>query len=291
MEVNALPTCCWLGLTCLPGLAAQAGMADAPAATSAREASLADEWRWARSALPRLSGYQPLDLEPVPVGALLDWAPEGKTILVYDWDCRPIRLSRFEGTLAGDVDEKTTIEHGIKRVEASTVRYGAEISYLGSGWTEYERDARGRWVEAGAGAPGCLNVPPGTLNRVTRTAAWYAGAIVFLKAVCETTRRTTSPCSGGGQRTCESCAMLGLEVESHSPGMGMYRRGRSGVGIEKTKPIDCSQPCPEDPSKETLEHLNRILAKRRFLTTRTQGTRPALFRSRKTCMRYRSKHR
>jgi hypothetical protein len=251
----------------------------------------AEQWKWALSVLPQLSGYQPLDLGGSPMEELRKWVPPGKSITVYDERCRPIRVSLHEGVLSGDTNIQTTYHKGVKKVEALTVEYGTTIAYLGPGWTEYEKNAKGKWVEVGGGGMGCLETRPGVLNKVTRDAAWYGGFVASLNVVCGSPLSWTDTCLDGSSRVCKKCNSLRLEVHSVTPGIGVGRFGTTGAGIHPDKPVDCSIPCPVDTKANEREKLNRILKGREFLSIGTGQGVPTLFRFRKTCEKYRIKPR
>jgi len=166
-----------------------------PAAGAAEQLSDAKAWRAACAELPELKQYRPLFIEPRPFDELRAWVPEGQTVRVWDENCKPIDLQRHEGLLAGDVEIETSFHKGVKRVSARTAHFGHGVSYTGPGWTEYEKDARGRWQEVGGGGMGCLETRHGVLSRVTRDSAHYDGAALFRsKRACRRHRRSqTSP--------------------------------------------------------------------------------------------------
>ncbi len=275
--------------------AAAAGAALLLSALTARggeaEADFAAAWQRATAALPALADYRPLELGAVPLPALLAWVPADGSALVYDSRCRPIRVRRDNDALVGRTEVKTTVTGGVKRVESRTVRFGRSIDLLVPGWTSYERDAAGRWVESGGGGRSELESRPGTLSRVTDQAAWYAGFLVELELACNRPLEVTSPCRQGGERTCRRCRALGVRARSVSPGFGVGSGHAGPQRIRTSEPVDCSGPCPPDPTAATRARLAPLLQGRTFLTVPGDDQPPALFRSREACRRWRTRRR
>ena len=272
--------CCLLG-TARPGLT---GPGTQPAPEQNEDP--AEEWKKACAQFEALKGYRPLFLKPKPISELLAWVPEGEVVQVFDEHCRPIELARHEGHLAGDTDIKTTFHKGTKRVQARTAHFGYSVSYTGPGWTDYEKDAKGRWQEVGGGGMGCFAPRPGVLNRVTRDAAWYSGSAVMLKVGCNWVEEYTSSCIGGGERVCRTCRSLQLDVlqgRIHHARGPVVRHGSS-------KPMDCSAPCPNNTLVGTRDRLNQYLAGKKFISRETFGDSPVLFRSRKACRLHRARN-
>lgn len=250
----------------------------------------AEAWRAACAELPELGSYRPLFLEPRPFDELMAWVPEGKTIRVYDENCKPIDLVRHEGHLAGDMEEKTTFHKGLKRISARTAHFGLDVSYTGPGWTDYERDEEGRWQEVGGGGMGCFEIRAGTLGRVTREAAFYNGTLVTFEVVCWSQLEELGKCADGSPRKCQRCEGIRLDAKSNSPGRMIRYRGPM-VRQSSSKPVDCSRPCPADELGARVERLNRYLDGKRFISTDEFDSGAALFRSRKACRRHRARSR
>ena len=245
-----------------------------------------EAWREACAELEALSAYRPFSLRPRVIDELLSWVEEGKSIRVYDEDCRPIDVMRHEGELAGDVDIKTSFHEGIKRESARTAHFGYSISYTGPGWTDYEKNEKGKWEEVGGGGMGCFDPRPWLLSRVTKDAAWYGGAKVSLKIHCRWVTEETSPCIGGGKRICRHCRSLRIDVLQAN-----HIRKFSGEVMMRqsgSKPLDCSAPCPKNSLIETRDRLNRYLEGKKFFSPEATDEEAVLFRSLKACRRHRS---
>ncbi len=245
-----------------------------------------EAWREACAELEALSEYRPFPLRSRLIDELLSWVDEGKSIRVYDEDCRPIDVMRHEDELAGDVDIKESFHEGIKRVEARTAHFRYSISYTGPGWTDYEKNEKGKWEEVGGGGAGCFEPRSGLLSRVTKEAAWYDGAEVSLKVSCRWVTEETSPCIGGGKRICRHCRSLRVEV-LQARHLRQYP-GEATIRQSGSKPLDCSAPCPKNTLIETRDRLNRYLEGKAFFGSDVSGEGAVLFRSLKACRRHRS---
>lgn len=250
------------------------------------------QWKEAREEVEELKSYRPLFLKPTPVDELLAWVPKGKTVKLFDEKCRPVQVERNNGVLTGLVDVKTTISKGVKSVHFKTGHFGLSVSYTGPSSTTYTRNKKGQWVRNSSGGRGSLETRVGALNRVTKNAAFYGGAVVVLKAVCRSYDSKCAICEGGGKRSCRTCRSIQIQAKSRSHGIGFgYAKTPSKSVTPCLKKADCSQPCPVDVLGKKIAKLNAFLKGKQFVTVDSDiENPPALFRTRKACRRHRAKH-
>jgi len=252
----------------------------------------AKQWKEAREEVEELKRYRPLFLKPTPLDELLAWVPEGKKVQLFDEKCHPVKLERNEGVLTGPVDVKTKISKGVKSVHFKTGHFGLNVAYTGPSSTSYIRNKKGQWIRNSSGGIGSLESRAGALNRVTKNAAYYGGAVVSLKAVCRSYQEKCAICAGGSKRTCRTCRSIQIQAKSRSHGIGFgYVKAPVKRASPCLKEVDCSKPCPEDVLSKKIAQLNSFLKGKEFVTLNSDiENPPILFRTRKACRRHRARH-
>lgn len=276
----------------------QKGAKQAPVAQPAT-ADPATTWKAACAELKEFNEYRPLFTEPTPLDELLAWVAEGKHIQLFDEKCRPIRVERNEDELTGKIDVKTTVSRGVKRVRWRTAHFAMDVNYTGPNDAEYEKNVQGNWEEVGGGGMGSLETRSGALNRVTKDAAFYGGAMVSLTVECRTYQEISGTCANGDKRTCRTCVSLRVRAHSRSSGIGFGYAGASvaasagSSGEQKPSadaPLDCSKPCPPDTLSDSMHRLNAFLKGKELVTLSSLvDDMPILFRSRRACQLHRAK--
>ncbi len=251
----------------------------------------AKQWKEAREEVEELKNYRPLFLKPTPLDELLAWVPKEKKAKLFDEKCRPVKVERNEDVLTGPVEVKTKISKGVKRVNFKTGHFGLSVSYTGPYSTSYKKDKQGQWVSYSSGGMGSLETRTGALNRVTKNAAFYGGAVVSLKAVCRSYHSKSVNCAGGGKRTCRICRSIQIQAKSRSQGIGFGYVGAAAKGVSfELKEFDCSKPCPVDVLGKKIAQLNSFLKGKKFVTLDSDiENPPILFRTRKACRRHRAR--
>ncbi len=255
-----------------------------PGPEASARPSFDEAWGWVKAQAPaeaaELSAVEPSKL----VAALLDWAPPGGTITVFDRACRPHEVTRGERTLSGPANVTTTISGNTKRVHEDTVQFGFDTFFTCGGEGTYERRG-GAWELVESSATGCMSTPSKHISKVTEDEVWYGGETVKVALYCASRAREVQECRGGGQRVCSVCNRLGIGVKT-----GHGRGGQSSIqSSTKVDGVDCTVSCPADLISEKIALYDPALAGV-SLERRSDEPHPSLFRTRAACRAYARAH-
>jgi hypothetical protein len=239
-------------------------------------------WAWAVERFPALADHAAIDHGEL-VAQLPEWFPDGRVFVrTSDSKCFPVVGEWTDGSFVGRARETVTVKGRTKE----RVWYTIEISpsgivETGPGAETYTRNAKGKWEVTGGWGVGCMDVLAHRwLSEVTPDAIYFAGYEYTLTIECAGERVTTDVCIGGGERVCKQCA--GLWAQPHASNMG-FGRGRMGIGVKASTPIDCSAPCPADTLAPLVEPLGAIVKGRRFSGLASMDG--AVYKSRRACQR------
>ena len=251
-----------------------------------------EAWAWLRTELPEKTASLRPARDDGRLERLLAWAPPSATITVYDRACRPLKVSRHEHALAGEVNVRTAVRGRTKTVSGDTAQFGSHV-FLSCGFdVTYERDASGKWVQTATGATGCASFPSDSLSEVTDAAAWYGARPVQKAEVkCGIARQETQRCRDGSERTCSTCQRLSLALHFVDPGTrGEYALSASSrVQLQTSvpgQPVDCALPCPVDERSAKVAAANAALQLGKLERIGLEA-HPTLFRTLAACRAYR----
>lgn len=246
-----------------------------------------DAWAWVRTERPEEAAHLRPSAAAAQLERLLAWAQPGGTVTVFDRACRPLRLTRNEATLDGDIHVRTRVLGDRKTVHGDSIAFGHGITVTCGYDLDYERTRGGKWRQAGVAATGCDTTIGHQLSEVTATAAWYGGTAVTVQVSCTSRREEAQRCLDGSTRTCAACDRIGLDVQSRESG-----HGSAGVALRvpaSGAPVDCSTPCPPDVRSAKVAAVN-VALRGASLERIGLERHPTLFRTRAACEAYREQH-
>jgi hypothetical protein len=233
-------------------------------------------------------GEWPDELEGValafPSRRLLSWVPKGQTlkatIFSEHYDSAPVGLSRCEGKGCGYLVGRVVREQRIhgSRVEreiyeiALDDRISDEHDCAMLEW----KDRRGQWHEDSSGW-GCSghHPPEPVLSFIDNSKAIYAGEPLVLHGVCAGPKGWR-PCARGGERRCDTCKAVGLDIEVGGADPVLTIEAEERVdGLHQR----CDEACPvsTNPSIERLRILGEHVRHRGADVTSAGGL-PSLWR-------------
>jgi hypothetical protein len=270
------------GLVLLLAEAGHAQVAGVPPETNTQAAyDLNAELAWAR-------GEWPNELDRValafPGRRLLSWVPKGQTMKGYifseHYDCAPVELSRCEskgcGYLVGQVISEQRIQRGRVEREVYGIALDERISDEHDCATLEWKDRRGQWHEDSVNC-GCSghHPPELVLSFIDNSKAIYAGEPLVIQGVCAGPKEWL-PCARGGERLCDTCKAVSLEIEVDGATPVLTIGAEEGVdGLHQ----HCDEPCPESTNPR-IERL-RILVehmRHRGADVTSAGGLPSLWR-------------
>jgi hypothetical protein len=250
--------------------------------------SAVDAWQWLRKTLPKETAKLRLDESSATLEKLLALAPGQAAATFFDRSCQPLKLTRHERTLAGDVNESTSIEGRRKTVHRDGIAFGFDITVVCGSDTIYEHEASGAWVEKGGSATGCAHSFGHYLSDVRDGQIWYGAEQATLTVGCAARYAQDQRCTDGTTRTCARCTEASIDVKR----MRSFTRTHAtsaGVRERPNAAVDCSVPCPADELGPMIEAANAALADAAFEEIGNER-HPTLFSDRAACTAYRQKH-
>ena len=257
------------------------------------------ELSWARREWPE-------ELDKVklayPSQRLLSWVPAGKTVKAFifaeHYDCAPVELSRCEtkgcGYLVGRIfRERPSREDGRMTRAVYAITLDDRISDEHDCVTFERQDRHGQWR---AEYDNCLcaghHPPERVLSFVDSAKAVYGGEPLVLDGVFSGPKAWL-PCARGGERPCDTCKQVALEVEVDGADPAIVV---SGAEESEGHKQSCHEPCPEmtNPQIDRLRTLRKHIRRRDWDVTSASGLpslwRPAeepsaVYKSSKKCLR------
>jgi hypothetical protein len=229
----------------------------------------------ARAELAWARGEWPDELDRVQLAyrsrRLLSWVPEGKTVRAYifteHYDCAPVELSRCDrkgcGYLIGRVfPEQPVREDGRVMRLVYAIALDDRISDEYDCVTFERRGKSGRWHEDGNN---CLctghHPPEPVLSFIDGSKAIYGGEPLVIEGVCGGPKEWL-PCTHGGERLCDPCKKVALEVEVDGAIPAVEVSGGEKSDEHRQR---CDEPCPET--------TNPLIARLRLLSEHTRRTK------------------
>jgi hypothetical protein len=252
------PSLAICGLALLLAGPAQAQDAGVPPEARTKAAyDLKAELAWAR-------GEWPDEMAGVRVARssrrLLSWVPTGQIVEAYihseHYHCAPVELSLRRGYLRGRVITEQRIRKGREERSVHEIELDERLSDEHD-CVEYQRkDRRGQWYEDSTSCA-CSGHHPAepVLSFIDDTKAIYTGEPLVLQGECAGPKEWL-PCTRGGERRCDTCKVVGLdlEVDGAYPEVALAVENNEGHQL-------CAEPCPEftHPNLDRLRVLGEHL--------------------------------